>query len=426
MFSLLCALVSNVLIVDPASGGSYPDIQSAIGAAAEGDTILVKSGTYAGFSITDKALTLVVDANHNALVNGQIEVDNLSAGKCVSILGFAIQAGGASAVRGQSDAGALRLGQCTISGADGASCAAGSLGASFDQCDDVALYACTLRGGRGGNGAGCFFGGHGGAAVGCVDSQITCCDCTLDGGDGGDGIFGGSSYNESSLGGHAGAGLELLDGFCCASNSLIRGGDGGHGGDGTSTCLGTSPGNGGDGGDGIHAGGAPPPTPNLWLMASTPAGGTGGAPGQPSSGGCWGDFYAGYDGSAVVAPAGALQQLGGSARVLSAPRVTRELQAVPIDFLGEPGDAVWVLFDRHPDFAPDLPFHGVRLTQAPARLVSFGTIGASGILHRQFTLPDYGPLFPARVLHLQALFRDTSSVRYLAGASVLVELDSIY
>src|SRR5262245_59533449 len=65
--SLAPAQSSHVLVVAP-SGGQFTTIQAAIDAAENGDSILVKAGTYPGFSIIARARLDVV-AEVDAIVN---------------------------------------------------------------------------------------------------------------------------------------------------------------------------------------------------------------------------------------------------------------------------------------------------------------------------------------------------------------------
>jgi pectin methylesterase-like acyl-CoA thioesterase len=53
-------LLPAIWIVDAqmGPGAQFADLPAAIAAAANGDTILVRAGTYSGFSVNGKALTL--------------------------------------------------------------------------------------------------------------------------------------------------------------------------------------------------------------------------------------------------------------------------------------------------------------------------------------------------------------------------------
>lgn len=53
-------LLPTIWIVDAANGPgtNFTDLPAAIQAAASGDTVLVRSGTYAPFAVAGKALTI--------------------------------------------------------------------------------------------------------------------------------------------------------------------------------------------------------------------------------------------------------------------------------------------------------------------------------------------------------------------------------
>ena len=73
--------LADVIVVDAGGGGDFVTIQAAVDAAVDGDTILVKPGAYAGFTATNKALSIVGDTMSTVHVGGGVRVLNLSAGK---------------------------------------------------------------------------------------------------------------------------------------------------------------------------------------------------------------------------------------------------------------------------------------------------------------------------------------------------------
>ena len=74
----------EVLIVDASGGGDYVDIQPAVDAAGQRDTLLVKAGTYGGFTISNKSLNLVADSVQPPRVQGYATIADLPGGRDVS------------------------------------------------------------------------------------------------------------------------------------------------------------------------------------------------------------------------------------------------------------------------------------------------------------------------------------------------------
>jgi hypothetical protein len=63
---------ASVLVVDASGGGGYTQIQAAVDAAVDGDTILVKSGSYRSFRVGDRELAIVGDTGRDVRVVGSI------------------------------------------------------------------------------------------------------------------------------------------------------------------------------------------------------------------------------------------------------------------------------------------------------------------------------------------------------------------
>src|SRR4029079_10896693 len=76
----------HVLVVG--SGGTFADIQPAVDAARDGDAVLVRTGSYSGFTIPDKSLVVAADAGATVDVQGSVRVDGLAAGRSVLVAGI--------------------------------------------------------------------------------------------------------------------------------------------------------------------------------------------------------------------------------------------------------------------------------------------------------------------------------------------------
>ena len=207
------------------SGFPYANIQAAVDAAADGDVVLVKSGSYSAFTIQNKSLTVIEDAGNSVVVEQAI-VASLDATKFVALRGLEFrrpytegQAGidlvlsfvkggvfvedcqfltASSAGTGSSPAPAVlvagdstipgwaSLSRCTLAGSDGRS---GTPGGVALQATGIrlALYDCALAGGRGGDGATGQNAGSGGPALFAYGAQVTLHGCSVLGGAGGTG-----------------------------------------------------------------------------------------------------------------------------------------------------------------------------------------------------------------------------------------------
>ncbi len=419
----------HVLVVG--AGSAYSDIQPAVDAARDGDAILVKTGTYSGFTIQDKSLVVVADAGAIVDVQGSVRVDGLAAGRSALVAGIVVhgpssQPPGAGAFTASHDAGALRLEDCTILGANGFSTTPARTGVVLDTDADVALVACTVQGGFGARDAvDPRDGAPGESALSARSSAVAVHDSILRGGSGGDGNLGAGQVDAGD-GGAGGSACRVEDGFVFLGGSELLGGAGGRGGD-SGPCLSNSyPGAGGPGGACVLVASAATPPPNVALLGNHPTPGTGGAGGQDTSGvDCYGDGAPGADGEVVVAPAGAVESFAGASRRLVCPRVARENTFVTMSCTGRPGDAVTILVAAAPAFTYDPNQRGVSLVDAPhARVLASGTIPASGVLALDVGLPNAGP--DSRSLYLQAFVRDTANARFIGSAVTLVALDPAY
>lgn len=121
--------LEDIEIVEDADGarvllvgaGGFATLQEAVDAAASGDTILIADGTYAGATITGKALTIRGQGAGSTTIDGQITIDGTVTGDTV-IEALEIDASGEqfgvyyNAIAGDADSG-LTLDGVSISGA---------------------------------------------------------------------------------------------------------------------------------------------------------------------------------------------------------------------------------------------------------------------------------------------------------------------
>ena len=93
------ASAGDVLVVDDDGGVGvgFVDLQAAVDAAGEGDVILVRGGTYSGFIVDGKALTVQADTGATVDVASpssvSVNVVNLGAGQSVVLRGLHVEGG---------------------------------------------------------------------------------------------------------------------------------------------------------------------------------------------------------------------------------------------------------------------------------------------------------------------------------------------
>jgi predicted outer membrane repeat protein len=328
-FALLLPIrisAAGVRIVDPGGHGDSTSIGAAVASAADGDLLLVRSGTYAAVTLDDRDLAIVADAGANVIVQGTVVVQNLSAGKSFVLSGIEIR--GPVTVQGSGPAlsitnalGAVRISECVLRGGAGSLASAfnwkpGANALELSTCFDVAIARCTLLGGKGAGSLpdqGFFdFGAAGGDAVRARFTAAAIYDCLLQAGDGGGG---------EGAGGNGGRGYDHDQGGGGAqfSGCTIRGGNGG---------LGHGAGsNGGTGGHALFTSGAA----HHHLLGDVVAAGTGGQ----------GLNHNGQNGQ-LFAGTGTYDSFTGSARRLASASLAPSGGTIDVEFTGEAGDRLFV------------------------------------------------------------------------------------
>src|SRR5437016_4501091 len=128
----------NVIVV---ANAGYFDLQHAIDAAVDGDTIIVRNGTFGDCVISGKGLSIIADPELSATVHS-FQVSALPAGGVAILAGFHVPGFG---VRVDNCAGRVRLIGLYCSSSTALS---GTAGLSVDTSNDVAAVRCTLHGGE--------------------------------------------------------------------------------------------------------------------------------------------------------------------------------------------------------------------------------------------------------------------------------------
>src|SRR5262249_49678986 len=141
----------QVLVVAPNAGPGVfsTQVQPAVAAAADGDLILVRLGTYDGFTVDGKALTIVAESPGDAKFKSSIVVKNLSIAQGVlleGLIGATTQIG--NGLELSNDAGPVWVERCEFKGiATYVFPYVAAHGVSIDHCDSVTIQNAFATGG---------------------------------------------------------------------------------------------------------------------------------------------------------------------------------------------------------------------------------------------------------------------------------------
>ena len=392
LFLLLAGAASaqTVHVVDGANGpgAHFTTLFGAVNAAEDGDVILMRAGSYFEDVFVDGS-SLYLQAEAGATVGvGKVLVQNLGPDDTFGMRGIDLLGGGASgtaAVRAVDCAGSLWFEDMTVHG-DPIAFTAG--GGWFTNCAEVVFTRCVFE-----------------PPFNLVlptisidGSSVSLFDTLVDGLDGSGQVFITTPGEDA---------VEMIDGELFLYGSTINGGDGGNG---IGVCGPGSP-----GGDGVVLGGQ---NPVVHVLDSTVTAGKGGLGS--------GDCPDGADGATyrMNAPAGSVLPVNGVERNFVVGSPVREGETMTLTFTGQPGDRVWLKYPRSPGPAILSSFwDGPLVTQTrPAR--SMGTIPASGVLTRNFTVPELPATAEALTFFAQAFFLDQRFI--VSTPSFLVALDGAF
>lgn len=394
---------------DGGPGVAFTSIQSAVDAAANGDTVLVKDGTYdEQVRVFSKELAIVAEQGATVLVLRGIRVQGLPPSGGLLLRGLEVPGSPtqpfADALVVSSSQGPVWVEDCTLRGSHVFSSAAA--GAFLVDASSVTFLRCTLRGGTGVSETG--GPARGGDGVQLVGGAAHLHGCVLEGHDATQGSGGGFGFPLQVPGG---SGAYVTDGLLFASGSNFTGGKGA---DGFQSVFGCAVGS--DGGAGIWLASA---GATAQLLDSSSSGGPGGAP--------FGACAGGATGPATLVMGGTLTVLPGSHHGLVAASPVREGQASAATFTGEAGELVFLALGTAPEPGLLSPaWSGVLHVDGGSSLVLFlGVMPAGGTLS---FLPTAGQLAPgllATTLYLQPAFFGPAAPRLRLGApSALTILDS--
>jgi hypothetical protein len=408
--SICAALVrgqSEHVFVVSTSGGQYSNVQSAIDAAQNGDSIVVEPGSYPGFTIDNRArLDIAVDGN--AQINGSINVTNCLG--YIVLSGFNVHgvnaAGQRNALTITNDSGPVRILDCTLTGANAAGCIGGA-GAVVSGSHNVEFVDCTFFGTDSGQQL------PGASGMYCLDSHVALYDCSLRGGRA-------TCYDCGFSGWDGGDGLTASNTWIFASRCEFYGA---RGADGPLSTWG------GNGGNGLELTGSS--VSEAWIVDCIAQGGQGGL-GDSFGSNCCGFTCIsegdGNPGSGMVVGGGAsLHPISGFGRSLNVPSIARTQIPFVMQFAGQPNEWVYFSLSTATGFQWQPAFNGVSFasTIVPPQWYRAGTARANGILYVWFTFPDFQPgIVVAQTWHVQSLHRNPQGDVVLGPSRPILLLDS--
>lgn len=343
---------AEVWIVSAAGIGDFTEIQPAVDAAAEGDTIVVRPGDYPAFAVDGKGLTIV--AVESGVVTESIQVTSLPAGSTLALRSI-----DTVHVVLTDCAGTVWLEDCSVRAHPFLHSAGVAVLAT--NCANVVISGCDAEGT-------CCFDLDGPPGLLASASRIALYDSSF--------LGGGGAWPTYGNAGDGGDGVRLEQGsFLLASGCRIEGGEGGVGGYG---------GSGGDGGDGLVVSA----DSQAWLLDTLLVGGWGGGGDIGRSPGSDGDELVG---NATTIP--------GTARHFDTEPWAAEARSTTWRVEGEPGDRVWLLVGERAGFLPMAVWSGVLAVYRPQ--MPFGQFTSAKVIpwipfdvsaHELGTIPAQGAL----------------------------------
>jgi hypothetical protein len=363
--------------------------------------VLVNPGSYAGFTIDNKAVTVLGATVTGVDVTSVCRIRNLGPKREAALVQLNVTAQTVSfgdvlpGLELSNNAGHVWLQSCTFKGGKKTgsfSIAASGHGLSATACAKVVARACTFTGRDVG-----FVAGEqpvtGGDGLRALDSAIALFDCTVRGGRGSD-----ESYPD---GGRGGDGCNVTGYGVVSSGSSLRGGTGGGGDYLGCTTAGT-------GGDALSVTDA-----QAQLLDTTLTAG--------SAGGFY-TCYPGAPGQTIVSSNGVVNQYPGTRRRLAGPARASDNSNIPLQLEGQPGDKVWILVARAPAFK-FLPFY-TAVTAVPWPFVMsvapMGVTNSGGTLSFSLPVGDFTETAPFRPYYLQAVVRATTGQPLLSSPLLIV------
>jgi len=411
--ALLCtpaAAQADLWVIDDdvGPGVDFATVQAGVDAAQSGDALLIRDGHYVEtVKVTAKSLLVIAEPGavieHSSGVTvPAIEVSDLGAGQCVTVLGGQFLGPDPTAAQAPAIAVTNCAGPVWCEGVDGY----GRFGLEAVDSPFTAVIGSALEGTPS---TGLFLPAMGDALRASGTATAFVFDSALIGAVGvGSGCTPGIGCQPAPANG--GHGARLRDAARLAAfGSLVQGGFGGNG---QFDCAPNwAPGGGGDGGNAVFLDG---PRAGAALFDCELIAGLGG------DGSC-----VGMDAELVAGP-GSSWVTSGEARSLSSTTPVREGETVALVFSGVPGDFVFGLAAPSPLLLELVGFVGPLAVAAPILIQPIGRLPASGTFELTWTVDTLPPELEVLVRYLQGLFVSTSGDLFLSAPTALVVLDETF
>jgi len=397
----LSAGAQQVHVVDAGGAGDFTAIQPAVDAAAAGDVLLIRGGSYAGATLSGKPLALIAEPDSTVEVLTQIFIEGLPANTVCLLSGIDVHGGdGASepALLAEACAGTLWLQSCEFRGSHATPGFADD-GAIFDACADVVLLRSDFRGGN----KGAFPHHQGRPGLRAVGSRLWAFES---------GFFGTAGGFNDDIGGNGGSGASIREGSeLFSAYGEFRGANGGGADDDYSmSCECVMCGYAGPGGNGLDAS----VDSHVTLHGAQLSAGEGGH--SSSAKGC----PDGPDGQPLQLSFGSTSTLlGGQPRGLRVTPVVLENGAFEVTFFGAPGEIAWLIagLDVRPSWLAGklAPL----LVQVPFVVAKpFGVVPVAGFKHLELQMPALPDGLDGLLITTQAYF--SASGQLSNGTTTLV------
>lgn len=415
------ALAGQVWVVDDNGGPGvdFTDVDPAVAAATDGDTLLIRPGSYSDLIIFDKSLSVIADTGPTPTIAGA-SVRNVSAGKIVRLAGLKIQSPTEVGLQIKNSAGHVWIEDCSVFGAAGFGDfispnphSTGYSGVEVNSSSAVSMNNCSISAGAGSEYIPLVgINGDGGDAIKIFGpSKVAISGSTIQGGQGGS-VFDDDAAWSGSIGGDC---ISLQGGELVLIGSTLASGGGGSGGVDFDIFGGSTCGSGGDAGDCI-VGAGPGSSAVLHTTGNTLSLGSPGPPffGTSCSSGAPGQEYKSL---------GSHDVMGIEFFSLSVSSPIREGQSATLTGLALPNAPLFLALSFSPTWSFLGSTTGLDLVDPSAlKILPLGNASANGTYARSLPTPSIVPTGQALNVYLQIVGVDPVLSRVSLGAAASLSL----